>query len=187
MGASLDGTFRDATLFSALFARPYLDYPAAVCRVAADGPHVTGYCVAAPDTGAFETWWSERRNRTVTRCVLGHTLWRSPHDLVWLARWSRRGPPDPALEARVRAAYPAHLHINVAPGHHHAGIGTALLESVMGALRAQNARGVHLKTSTANDAALRFYAKHGFRRLHSTGGSLWGLPGVATICMGRTL
>ena len=57
--------------------------------------------------------------------------------------------------------FPAHLHINVAPGMQKRGVGSALISHFIGRLREKRVRGVHIVTSP--DAANTvFYRRMGF-------------------------
>lgn len=49
-----------------------------------------------------------------------------------------------ALIRAIKDKYPAHLHINVAEGHRHTGIGRRLIEAYIADLRLQGVTGVHL-------------------------------------------
>ena len=56
--AGRDATSRhaDPDLLGHLWAGPYLAFPEAVTRVIHDDQGVAGYCLAVPDTAAFEHW-----------------------------------------------------------------------------------------------------------------------------------
>lgn len=57
--------------------------------------------------------------------------------------------------------YPAHLHINVAPGARDSGIGGRLIEAFAAHARVHGCRGVHVVTG-ARSRNLSFYTRHGF-------------------------
>ncbi|MBD64311.1 MAG: hypothetical protein CME62_03840 [Halobacteriovoraceae bacterium] len=58
-------------------------------------------------------------------------------------------------------SYPAHLHINVAPGNQGMGVGRKLMDKFVQALSQGNVLGVHIVT-VVNAANNKFYQKSGF-------------------------
>ena len=89
-GADATTLHDDPDLLGHLWAGPYLVFPDAVTRVLHDEHGVAGYCLAVPDTRAFEEW--------VER--------------VWLPPLRARHPlgsgVDPRRRRRRRAAAPPH-------------------------------------------------------------------------------
>ncbi|MFM9849327.1 MAG: GNAT family N-acetyltransferase [Hyphomicrobiaceae bacterium] len=63
-------------------------------------------------------------------------------------------------------SYPAHLHINLAPGWRSSGIGTRLIEAFC-AHAAGRVAGVHVVTGRTS-RNVRFYERNGFRLLRTT-------------------
>jgi ribosomal protein S18 acetylase RimI-like enzyme len=63
------------------------------------------------------------------------------------------------------ADHPAHLHIDLLPGHQRAGHGRALMTAFLAALAAKGVPAVHLSMLTANTAARAFYDRLGFTEL----------------------
>src|SRR5829696_8758007 len=109
-GSDASSLHADPDLLGHVWAGPYLAFPQAVTRVLRDESGVTGYCLAVPDTAAFERWVDE----------------------VWLPPLRRRHPAgsgataaDAALvdrlhrpihtDAAVLARHPAHLHVDLLP------------------------------------------------------------------------
>src|SRR5262249_6713499 len=62
--------------------------------------------------------------------------------------------------------YPAHLHINVAPGWRNHGLGAALVERFALWARLHSVGGVHLVTSSTS-RSIPFYLRSGFRELRT--------------------
>jgi GNAT superfamily N-acetyltransferase len=64
--------------------------------------------------------------------------------------------------AAVAAAYPAHLHVNLAPVFRNLGIGAALIEAFAKDAKDAGVAGMHVVTS-AGARNVRFYERVGFR------------------------
>lgn len=70
--------------------------------------------------------------------------------------------------AHLTQAYPAHLHVNLAPEHRSAGIGSLLIELFCEDARRAGAPGVHVMTGRfARNVG--FYDRNGFREIAMTG------------------
>jgi GNAT superfamily N-acetyltransferase len=66
--------------------------------------------------------------------------------------------------AHLTAAYPAHLHVNLAPAYRNSGIGAALVSAFAADAARAGAQGVHVVTS-AKSRNVGFYARNGFAEL----------------------
>lgn len=77
--------------------------------------------------------------------------------------------------------YPAELHINLAPAARGLGLGKALLYACLDQMTALGVSGIHLNTTSRNQAALRLYEKAGFELLARHASTVWEpwLPGEA--------
>ncbi len=60
------------------------------------------------------------------------------------------------------AQYPAHLHVNLAAAWRGHGLGKRLIEAYLGQLQSLGVCGVHLHTTSRNEAACRMYENAGF-------------------------
>lgn len=60
--------------------------------------------------------------------------------------------------------YPAHLHVNLAPGHRNRGIGAKLIDAFAADAAKAGAAGMHVVTG-ADSRNVRFYERNGFREL----------------------
>ena len=76
--------------------------------------------------------------------------------------------------------WPAHLQINILPEYQRQGWGRVLVEIVVGELRREGVRGVHLAVHAENRGAEEFFTKLGFGRYQGV------LDGGASGEMGRT-
>ena len=153
--------------FAELWIGPYQRLRPGWTSVAETPAGLAGYLTGCPDTPAFERARAFRITLALLAAVaLGRYGWtvdtrRFVRQAVGLARPADAAFP-PALAATLRRDYPAHLHMNVAAEARGRGIGGALLEAHLDALRAHGVPGVHL---FCGPAPLDFYARHGFALL----------------------
>jgi GNAT superfamily N-acetyltransferase len=66
--------------------------------------------------------------------------------------------------AHLTAAYPAHLHVNLAPAYRNGGIGAALVSAFAADAARAGAKGVHVVTG-AGSRNVGFYTRNGFAEL----------------------
>jgi len=83
----------------------------------------------------------------------------------------------PSVDER---AYPAHLHVNLAPAARGLSLGRRLVEACLGQMAQLGVPGLHLNTTNLNAAAVRLYEKMGFELLARSRTRLWEphMPGV---------
>ncbi|GAB2714095.1 GNAT family N-acetyltransferase [Nocardia thraciensis] len=85
-------------------------------------------------------------------------------DIVGYAMLVAGAPIDPAIAAAIGGRPVAEISkLYVLPGHHGAGVSTALMHAVVDLARRGGYAGVWLGVNQDNERAQRFYAKHGFR------------------------
>ncbi len=156
----------DPDLLGHVWAGPYLTFPDAVTRILHDEHGVAGYCLAVPDTVAFERW--------VDRAWLPPLRERHP-------RGSGSTPADATLVERLHhplrtdavllAEHPAHLHVDLLPRLQGQGWGRRVVEAVLEGLAEVGADGVHLGVDDSNTRAQAFYERLGFTELTSATGA----------------
>ncbi len=159
-----DGTalYRNPELLGHVYAGPYVLGQPDYAFVVADERGVGGYVLAAADTRAFEDW-AERNWWPALREQYPSASGDSPDaKLIGLLHSPHRAPDELLVD------YPAHLHIDLLPRLQGRGHGRALIDLVVGRLREQGVRGIHLVAATDNRNAIAFYAHLGFQTL-STG------------------
>jgi ribosomal protein S18 acetylase RimI-like enzyme len=163
-GGDATGLYPD-DLIPDVYAGPYLDFDPGLAFVLDTGSGAVGYVIATADTRAFV-----RRYRS-----------------EWLPGFEKKYPmPEPeTVPERVAAMiqsgyqpermllpevdeYPAHLHIDILPGHQGAGWGRALMDTLLDALAERGVGAVHLTMSPTNTAARAFYDRYGFAELPSS-------------------
>lgn len=174
--AGADGTalFRDPDLLGHVYVGPYIVGRPDLALVATDDEGVAGYCLAVPETRAFEAWcerawWPALRDRYPADLAAAMRAAGLAEDaaLVDLLH-----TPSPAPDEVVRD-YPAHLHIDLLERIRGTGTGRALVERNLAALRALGAPGLHLDVAATNVNAQAFYRHLGFEAVLPRGGSLF--------------
>lgn len=200
MGESLEGTgrFEDRRLFGLLFCLQYpsLRDPCSFVAVAATpegGERAVGYVLGAADTDAQRRDFRRRMLPRIAARLFLYDWWRHPESFrqaLAFRRAERSGPEEePAARQRLGGPdFPAHLHIDILPERQGKGIGSALMERLLGELKRRGCPGVFLGTSDRNLKALPFYRKLGFELVYqSEPGEFWlGLP-AASISMAKRL
>jgi len=167
-GGDASGLHDDPDLLGHVWTGPYLVFPAAIRRVLHDEHGVAGYCVAVPDTRAFEGWlagvWLPPLR---ARYPLGSGTTSADAALV-----ARLHDP-PTADGGLLDAHPAHLHIDLLPRLQGQGWGRRVLEAVLDELAATGVPGVHLGVDDANTGAHAFYERLGFTELAGPPGARW--------------
>lgn len=159
-GGDATGLFSTDDLMPDIFAGPYLELEPGLAFVLDDGARVVGYVLGTADT----VWWAaQQRARWLPTVAAKYPLPADPQTreehLVDLLHHPERNV-HPEL-----AGYPAHLHIDILPGHQGGGWGRALMRTFLGALRERGVPAVHLTMLTANTPARAFYDRLGFIEL----------------------
>jgi ribosomal protein S18 acetylase RimI-like enzyme len=156
----------DPLLVSLVYALPYVAFEPATARVLVQDGIVTGYVVGALNSNAFyrraAREWAPRHQPRPDG---------ADPELVSLLADPMRALPE-GVEG-----FPSHLHINLAATARSDGWGSRLLTSFIEGLVAAGSHGVHLRVGAENEAAVRFYRRHGFTVL----------GGDSTLTMGRRL
>jgi GNAT superfamily N-acetyltransferase len=171
-GADATTLHDDPDLLGHLWAGAYVAFPDAVTRVLHDERGVAGYCLAVPDTRAFEEWvervWLPPLRE---RHPLGSGS--SPADAAVVERLHHPTSAD----AGLLAAHPAHLHVDLLPRLQGRGWGRRVVESVLEGLTTAGATGVHLGVDEGNTGAQVFYERLGFTELAGPPGArFYGRP-----------
>jgi ribosomal protein S18 acetylase RimI-like enzyme len=165
-GADATALYADPDLLGHIYVGPYVMMESGFGFVlearTGDRSEVLGYAVAAADTAEFEAeceaaWWPALRRRYPS--AGGPPGEDSDAGLMAMIH-----APEPT-GAEILAEYPAHLHIDLAPGAQGLGAGRKLMDAIEDELGARGAPGVHLGTDPANVRSQGFYAHLGYRRL----------------------
>ncbi|MFD7898171.1 GNAT family N-acetyltransferase [Streptomyces sp. NPDC059743] len=154
--------YPDPELLPSLFAAPYAALEPELTFVLDDGRgRAVGYVLGTADTPAFvkafrEVWLPSLADRYPE--PVGPA--RTPTDeMIALLHWPER------MVLPELAGYPAHLHIDLLPGHQGQGHGRALMHTFLRALHRKGVGAVHLSMVTANTGARAFYDRLGFHEI----------------------
>jgi GNAT superfamily N-acetyltransferase len=141
---------------------PYLTFEPSLAFVAQDAGGAGGYVVAALDSPRFEErlerdWWPGRR------VAYPEPAADAAAELAPIARYAVHDIHHPWSTAdRLTSRYPSHLHIDLVPRLQGHGVGGRLIAALLGQLREQGSRGVHLMVGRDNKRAIGFYQHLGF-------------------------
>jgi GNAT superfamily N-acetyltransferase len=163
-GGDATGRWSTDDLLPDLFLEPYVTASPEWAWVVDEGDGPVGYLVAVPSTRRFVSWWRAKWTPWFSeRYPEPEQPYSDEDQLV------RRGyDPDVLLTAEVDE-YPAHLHIDLLPGHQGRGYGRALIENMLiTSLAKAGVPGVHLTMDPANTPARAFYEAVGFVELPSS-------------------
>lgn len=183
------GLFNDRYLFAMLFALYYARYEPEHCFVASDkdSGRITGYIFGTPDTITQEKRFARRMIWRIAARAILYSLWRYPESFRMVLHFQHVSASAP-LPVEVRREYPAHLHINVLPGFHARGLGSALLLRFEEHMKVCGASGIHLITSEGNVKAVPFYRKHGYSIAAELSSGFWpDAPGIKSLVFVKRL
>jgi ribosomal protein S18 acetylase RimI-like enzyme len=165
-GRDATGLLEDDDVWASIFLLPYLEHdPAFASVVETDDGKLGGYIVAAADTDAYESWFSE------TWWPRFAQRWPEPgkepsvqaltaQDALLRYAYGRRGGLNP-----YAAAYPAHLHIDLLPEVQRQGWGRRLIGTLQRQLHEAGITGLHVVPGENNADAVTFYERLGFAEL----------------------
>jgi ribosomal protein S18 acetylase RimI-like enzyme len=171
-GDPVEAFLDDRALFCDAFVAYYTDWEPEHIWVAEGSGAVVGYLTGCRD--------NQRRGHILRAHILPRVLWgligcryRIGHKTLrfgWrgVLAWVQRAGPHAALDR-----FPAHLHVNVATEVRGQGVGRALIEAMLAHFWGLGVPGVHVHTTSHNQAACHLYAKAGFYLLAAAPTSLW--------------
>jgi ribosomal protein S18 acetylase RimI-like enzyme len=177
-GGDARGRYGDDDLVGDIYAGPYLLLEPELAFVLDDGDRAVGYILGTADT---HHWAEMYRRRWLPVVAPRYPVVDDPatatERLVDMLRHPERAVHDEL------GSYPAHLHIDLLPGHHRRGHGRELVRVFLAALRARGVPGVHLGVASANASARAFYDHLGFHELAvaEPGVTFLGLPTDAVV------
>eukprot|EP01065_Artemidia_motanka_P045431 TRINITY_DN6681_c4_g1_i1.p1 TRINITY_DN6681_c4_g1~~TRINITY_DN6681_c4_g1_i1.p1 ORF type:complete len:342 (+),score=100.94 TRINITY_DN6681_c4_g1_i1:58-1026(+) len=147
-------------LLGARWVQPYGYGRGTVAFVLEDSEGVCGYVLAAIDSRQFYGWLCNdyapvalQRFGPPIRAPIDDP---TPQEQALLAELAS---PKYYLTDELQQEYPSHLHIDLCPRAQGQGQGQRLMERLLGELRSQGSRGVHLEMHRDNKRALGFYTK----------------------------
>jgi ribosomal protein S18 acetylase RimI-like enzyme len=176
-GDRVEVFMEDRRLAQDFFVAYYLDYEPQYAWVAEVDGMVVGYLTAS--TGGSGV--AHAKALTALRATLRLVTLR--YRIGPLTRRYSMRAAKAALRGEYPHAdlkhYPAELHINLSEAARGLGLGKLLLNACLDQMTALQAPGIHLNTTSENQAALRLYEKAGFKVLARQRNTVWEpwLPG----------
>jgi len=171
-GEPVEAFLEDRKLYGDAFARYYTEYEARYAWVAENSAGVTGFLLGCVDTARQAKQWR--------RYILSKVLVNAISGRYKLGRLTTSFALGMLLgaitgeEAKVDLAiYPAHMQIDIRQGYRGMGVGRRLIESYLEQLRGMRVAGVHLGTTSHNEAACHLYEKVGFQILDNRPNRFW--------------
>ncbi len=168
-GDDASASFRDPSLLGHRYVGPYLDLEPTLSYTLEDDVGPCGYVLGTADSERFyrrfeEAWLPPLRAALGPPPALGAaSVDTDSEDERLLAELFA---PSITLP-RDLDAYPAHLHIDLLPRAQGRGHGRRMMATLLEALVARGAPGVHAGVSPRNERALGFYRALGFEHVAS--------------------
>jgi ribosomal protein S18 acetylase RimI-like enzyme len=160
-GSDARGLWASDDLMPDLFVGPYLQLAPQLAFVLEDRGDIVGYAIGVADTPAFV---AEYQASWIPLMAHRYPVPTRPASTPDEEMVELHHHPERLLIPEL-AGYPAHLHINLLPGHQGRGYGKALMSVLMPALDAAGAPAAHLGMLTANTAARGFYDRLGWHEI----------------------
>jgi|WetSurSiteA1Bulk_404760.scaffolds.fasta_scaffold17448_2 ribosomal protein S18 acetylase RimI-like enzyme len=171
-GAPIEKYMEDRRIFCDIFYSYYTDVEPGYCWIAEVEGRVAGFLAGCPDSKAKAGLYL----RSILPGSLGSLIrgkyQSGPLTRDYLHRLVGAGFRNEAPHVDFKI-YPAHLHINVDAGFRGHGFGRRLMNAYLGQLRGGQITGVHLNTTSLNEAACRLYESVGFRLLDARPTRMW--------------
>jgi ribosomal protein S18 acetylase RimI-like enzyme len=171
-GDPIEAYLEDRRIFLDAFYAYYTDLEPEHIWVAEAGGELAGFL-----TGCIDT----KRQQLQTHEIIRPRVWRKflrgayrigPKGLRYLLELFLAGLRREGTKVDLQR-YPAHLHINVAAAWRGKGLGRRLMLAYLDQLREIGAPGVHLQTTSRNEAACRMYESLGFRLVDARLSRMW--------------
>ncbi len=171
-GEPIEIYLEDRNIFLDLFYRYYTDFEPHHAWVAEANGNVVGFL-----TGCTDTLKQQQTTRQVLTPQFFAKFLRGkyhPGPKTW-RYWKnlRRSTRKKEFAEADLNVYPAHLHINVDKEWRGCGIGRRLIQVFLDQLTHEKIPGVHLGTTSENEAACKLYQAMGFKLVDARVSSLW--------------
>jgi GNAT superfamily N-acetyltransferase len=178
-GGDASHLYEDGRLIGHIYSAPYAVLEPQLALVVDDDDGVAGFAVGTLDTARWHArleadWWPTLRRDYADPSAIPPAERSVDQRRAFTIHHPERPP------RQVVDAYPAHLHLNLAPRLQGRGAGTLLFVAWMARAAPQGATATHVGVNRANARALRFWSKHGFVALPLPNGT-----SSRTLWMGR--
>jgi ribosomal protein S18 acetylase RimI-like enzyme len=170
-GDPVEAYMEDRRLAQDFFVAYYLDYEPEHAWIAEVDGIVMGYLTGS--TGSSRA--ARGKAVTIRRAALRFVTLRyrvGPLTRRYALRAARAALAGEYPHADPQL-YPAELHINLSEAARGLGLGRRLLDACLGQMTALQLPGIHLNTTSRNQAACRLYEKVGFELLARHRSSVW--------------
>jgi len=171
-GEPVEAFLEDRRLYNDAFARYYTDFEAPFVWVADSPQGVMGFLLGCSDTSQqSKRWRNYLLNNVLVKAISGkYKLGRRTASFAWGMMLGLIEGEEPRVDLNV---YPAHLQIDIKQGYRGMGVGKRLIEAYLDQLHQLDICGVHLGTTSHNEAACRLYENIGFQVIESRSNRFW--------------
>lgn len=162
----------DRQLYNDAFARYYTEQEASLAWVAEGPGGLAGFLFGCADTLVQSKAWRKYiLSGVLVKALRGdYQLGRRTAGFGWgMLVGAMQGEK---LKIDLKE-YPAHLQIDVRQGYRGEGVGRRLIEAYLNQLKEMQIVGVHLETTSHNQAACHLYEKVGFQLLDESPSQFW--------------
>lgn len=171
-GDPVEAFLEDRLLFIDAFARYYIERETQLVWVAESPQGLAGFLLGCADTASQARRW---RRYIISKVLVkalggGYKLGRKTAGFAWGMLVGLLRGEQAQVDLDI---FPAHLQIDVKQGFRSQGAGRRLIEAYIEQLRQLNIKGVHLETTSHNEAACHLYEKVGFRMLDERLNRFW--------------
>jgi len=170
-GGPVETFLDDRRVFCDALPTYYTDQEPEHAWVACVNGEVVGFLLGCVNTDQQQAWFRKALPGMLGRAVRG-IYQVGKRTLHYTAQITRAAMRREFTHVDL-AAYPAHLHINLEAYSRGLGLGRRLIEAYLGQLRLLGVPGVHLETTSQNEAACHLYRKVGFELLEARPTRLW--------------
>ncbi|AEE97985.1 GNAT family N-acetyltransferase [Mahella australiensis] len=167
MGEDIDNFFSNRIFMAYVATLYYLRYEPESTFLAYDKSHgrIAGYIMGCANTRRYHLIMNTIGiPLSVTSFFSSGTIFQ-PACMAYLARLVISALLREAYPSVPLDRYPAHLHINVLEEYRSSGIGSRMMSRYIDYLHERRVLGVHLHTSSWNEAAIGLYKKFGFNEI----------------------
>jgi ribosomal protein S18 acetylase RimI-like enzyme len=171
-GEAVEAFLDDRQLYMDAFGRYYTDQEAQYAWVAESLEGVVGFLFGCADTPLHAKRWRSYILRVVLlKAVSGkYKLGKKTASFAWGMLMGSLRDEQANIDLME---FPANLQIDIRDGYRGAGLGRKLIEAYLEQLKGMNIRGVHLETTSHNEAACHLYEKIGFQMLVEKPNRFW--------------
>jgi GNAT superfamily N-acetyltransferase len=160
-GSDASHLYRDKRLVGSIYAAPYAALEPDLVMVATDEIGVGGFVLGALDTIAWEKrlerdWWPRLREHYPAVAPEARDDGNPDQRRIAMIHHPERAP------VTVAKAFPAHLHLNLAPRLQGRGVGTRLFQAWLSLARDRGVSALHVGINRGNARALGFWCAMGF-------------------------